>query len=119
MQNGKYKKVKLSLIDGDFTAEEAREVIMHLFLTKVQFHELKNFSSLERYGKPDETAQKRIPRLRKEMEKLEKMLAGHGSDSGKIAVRSEIILAGLSGQITKTARIVKDKDQIKKKQKSR
>ena len=58
------KNVSISLIDGSFDASEAKEILMNIYSTKIQFHELKNFSSKERFGKPDEMALKRIPQLK-------------------------------------------------------
>ena len=45
----------ISLIEGNFNKQEAREVLLNIFSTKLQFHELRNFSSKERLGKTDET----------------------------------------------------------------
>jgi hypothetical protein len=42
------------------SADEAREILMSVFLGKIDFHENKNFSSEERFGKVDLTALKRI-----------------------------------------------------------
>ena len=54
------KTENLTLIEGIFLAEEARDILINIFSTKINFHELKNFSSLEKHGKEDKTAQKRI-----------------------------------------------------------
>ncbi len=64
----------LRLIDGKFTCEDAKEILMNIFLSKIRFHEIKNFSSLERFGKPDEIATKRIPELKLETQKLSQLL---------------------------------------------
>ena len=46
---------KLNLIEGNFSGEEAKEILMNVFLAKIHYHELKNFSSQERFGKDDIT----------------------------------------------------------------
>jgi hypothetical protein len=56
----------LKLIDGNFSAE-AREILMSVFLGKIDFHENKNFSSEERFGKVDLTALKN-PELQRSMD---------------------------------------------------
>ncbi len=47
------KNEALSLIDGKFSATDARELLMNLFLSNIQFHQMKNVSSQERFGKDD------------------------------------------------------------------
>jgi hypothetical protein len=64
----------ISLIDGAFTANEASEILNHLFNKKINFHDLKNFSSEIRFGKPDEVAQSRIPELKKSIETYSNLL---------------------------------------------
>jgi len=62
------KKVQtLKLIDGEFSAQDAKEVLMSLYSSKLNFHQMKDFSSTERFGKNDETAIKRIPELKESM----------------------------------------------------
>jgi hypothetical protein len=62
------KKVQtLKLIDGEFSAQDAKEVLMSLYSSKLNFHQMKNFGSNERFGKNDETATKRIPELKESM----------------------------------------------------
>lgn len=79
---------KLVLIEGDFEAEQATEILMNIFSTKIHFHEMKNFSSQEQFGEHDEIAQKRIPALRNEMKKLEEILSE--AKNKKLLIHSEI-----------------------------
>jgi hypothetical protein len=87
------KTEKLTLIEGTFSNEEAKEILMNLFSAKIDFHELKNFSSIERFGEVDATAQKRIPQLKQEVEKLTKLLAEANTSKKQITINSEIILS--------------------------
>ncbi|MFC2187002.1 hypothetical protein ACFCT7_06745 [Fulvivirgaceae bacterium LMO-SS25] len=84
------KTEKLTLIEGTFSDEEAKEILMNIFSTKVNFHEVKNFSSIERFGEVDATAQKRIPDLKREVEKLTKILAEARATKKQITINSEI-----------------------------
>ncbi|MFZ6664118.1 hypothetical protein [Peijinzhouia sedimentorum] len=84
------KTEKLTLIEGTFSDEEAKEILMNIFSTKVNFHEVKNFSSIERFGEVDATAQKRIPDLKREVEKLTKILAEARATNKQITINSEI-----------------------------
>lgn len=84
------KTEKLTLIEGVFLHDEAKEILMNIFSAKVNYHQLKNFSSQERFGQDDETARKRIPALRAEMEKLQEILSEAKLNNKKLEVRSEI-----------------------------
>jgi hypothetical protein len=84
------KTEKLTLIEGVFLHDEAKDILMNIFSAKINFHQVKNFSSQERFGKDDETARKRIPALRDEIEKLQEILLEAKLNNKKLEVRSEI-----------------------------
>ena len=54
------KNKKLKLIEGKFLHDEAKEILRNIFSAKINFHQMKNFSSQERFGKDDKTAVKKI-----------------------------------------------------------
>lgn len=81
---------KLTLIEGNFLFEEANEILPNMFSSKINFHNVKNWSSLERYGKVDEIAQIRIPALKIEMEKLQAILLKAKTHNKKLVITSEI-----------------------------
>lgn len=81
---------KLTLIEGKFSFDEAKEILMTMFSSKINFHNIQNWSSQERFGKDDEVAQKRIPVLRNEMKILEEILLEAKAQNKKLAVNSEI-----------------------------
>ncbi len=81
---------KLIPINGEFSHSEAREILTNLIKSKINFHNIKNWSSNERFGKDDETAQKRIPELRKDVEKLENILEDAARQNKKLLISSEI-----------------------------
>ncbi len=84
---------RLNLIEGSFTNEEASEILMKIFLTKINFHEKKNFSSQIRYGIDDETSKKRIPELKMQIEKLLEIVKEAKSKNQKMMITSEINIA--------------------------
>lgn len=84
------KAKKLTLIKGTFNEEDAKEILMNVFSAKIKFHELKNFSSQERFGKEDETAKKRIPDLKKSMHKIQDMIADAKAKNKKLIITSEV-----------------------------
>jgi DNA-directed RNA polymerase subunit F len=84
------KVEKVTLIKGLFQHHEAREVLMNMFTTKISYHQLKNFSFSERFGKPDTEAQKKIKALKKEMAKLDKILMKPKAKKNNLLITSEI-----------------------------
>lgn len=81
---------KLTLIEGKFLNEEAKDILTNIFISKINFHHLKNFSSIERFGKDDETAQKRIPELNKELIKLQEILSEAKAENKKLVVQAVV-----------------------------
>ncbi len=87
------KTEKLTIINEEFGFDEAKEVLMDLFHSKINFHNIKNWSSQERYGKDDLTAQERIPALRNEMKRLEEILIEAKSKNKRLVVNSDIYIS--------------------------
>ena len=85
-----HKTEKLVLIEGEFTHEEANDIIFNQFKSKLNFHNLKNLSSQERFGIEDETAKTRIPALKKEMEKFKTILSESIKHNQKLRINSVI-----------------------------
>jgi len=65
----------LSLIEGEFESEEANEILMNIFSTKIHFHIMRNFSAEERFGKPDDVSTMRIPVLKNNIAILTEILS--------------------------------------------
>lgn len=84
---------KLVPINDTFTCEEATEILLPLLKARINFHNIKNWSSNERYGKDDETAQLRLPLLRKEVDKLTVLLSDAKKQNKRLVVTSEINIA--------------------------
>ena len=62
------------LIEGSFSDEEAKDVLKNFFESKIHFHEMRNFSSEERFGHKDAIALKRIPELKETSEEVLKIV---------------------------------------------
>ena len=56
---------RFALIEGEFSAEDAREILMELLANKLSFHTKRNFSSEIRFKKQDEFSVQRIQELEK------------------------------------------------------
>ncbi len=81
---------ELKLIDGHFSPDEAREILMNVFLGKIDFHQNKNFSSEERFGKQDVTALKRIPELQRSMDSISKIIEEAKQNNETLQITSEV-----------------------------
>ncbi len=82
----------LKLIDGSFSPEESKEILMSVFLSKLQFHKVKNFNSQETSGKSDIVASKRINEIRKSIDKLLKLIASAEKRNSKLEIKSEVFI---------------------------
>ena len=84
------KTETLTIIDDNFTFDEAKDILMNMFTSKINFYNIKNLSSQERFGKNDPIAQKTIPSLRTELIKLEEILLEAKAENKKLVVNSAI-----------------------------
>jgi hypothetical protein len=82
----------VSLIDGDFDAHEAKEILLNLYSNKINFHEKKNFSSNIRFGKDDLTSIQRIPKLKEALKIILEALADAEAHNKKLAIKSTVVI---------------------------
>jgi len=80
----------VTLINGVFTPQEAREVLLTLLNHKINFHRLRNFSSEERFGKKDEASTKRLKELDESRKQVLSLLADAESAGYKLEIESMI-----------------------------
>jgi hypothetical protein len=87
------KSNQLNFIEGQFTAEEAKEILTNIFVTKIKFHELKNFSTEIRDGQSHLFSQNRIKFLNEELLKIEDIINEAKILNKKLILKSEIIVS--------------------------
>jgi len=87
------EEMKIMLINGTFTKTQAKELLTNVIGTKIQFHQLKNFSSIERTGFPDTIAETRLPMLREDLKNLREYFDTLTEDGDTITIKSEIIIS--------------------------
>jgi hypothetical protein len=80
------------LIEGSYSSIESREILQGVFSRKIQFHQMKNFSSQERFGKDDQTALKRIPELKESIDKILRMIESSQQEGEQFESHSEIVI---------------------------
>lgn len=64
---------KLELINGEFSSEDAKEILLQLFGDKINYHKSRNLSSIERFGEFDVISTKRLPELLQQEQKIKEM----------------------------------------------
>lgn len=83
---------EFKLIDSSYTADEAREILLAIINSKIQFHQLKTFSHDIRFGCPDEHSEKRIKELEETRRAITQLLQEHGNSDVKFDVASTLTL---------------------------
>jgi hypothetical protein len=84
------KKEKITLINDSFTNEEAKDLLIQLFKSPINFYTIKNWSSQEMYRKEGSNSIEQIPALKNEMEKIQAIILKSKKEKKKIVVNSEI-----------------------------
>lgn len=78
------------LIEGKFSTIESREILQSIFSSKMQFHQMKNFSSQEHFAKDDSIALERIQQLKESLSEIFKMLEYAQKSGNKLLIKSQI-----------------------------
>lgn len=65
-----YKTETVNLINGTFAPEEAKELLLELLNSKINFHSRKNWSSQERFGKPELVSKQKMEYLAEARNKI-------------------------------------------------
>jgi len=80
----------LNLMEGHFTPEDASSVIMSVLSDKIRYHEMKNFSSMERLGMKDSNSVSRLADLKMQISKLKEIIAFAEREQLDLFVHSDI-----------------------------
>lgn len=83
-------KSNLILINGIFSPEEAKEVLMNILASKVQFHELKNLRSIVTKDSEDQTSISRVRQLKETIEELKLILNEASENNMELSIKSNI-----------------------------
>jgi hypothetical protein len=81
---------KINLINGDFNAFEAREILMDLCNKSIHFNKVQNFSSQIRFGEDDEKALHRIVQLKESVLLISEILEEAKSHNKNLTIKSFI-----------------------------
>ncbi len=84
------KTENIDLIKGTFTPNEAQEVLLQLLISKIDFHNRKNWSSRERFGKPDADSEQRLKYLEESRKKVKTLVSKAMDEQKNIIINSSI-----------------------------
>lgn len=82
--------LKLSLINGIYSPEEAKEILMNVFASKIQFHELKNLRSIVNNDAEDPSSVLRVRQLRQAIEEFNLLLKQAEENNLELSINSSI-----------------------------
>ena len=84
---------KISLIEGNYSPNEAKEMLLYLYHKNINFNKVKNFSSQIRFGEDDELAVERIENLTKAVNYLTQLLKDAQAENKNLVIKSVIEIA--------------------------
>lgn len=84
---------EIKLVSGEFSAEEAKEVMMSLLDAKIHFHCRKNFSLEERFGEKDKDSILRIKQLKTTKEDLKALFHWAKKNNKTFRISSDVSFA--------------------------
>jgi hypothetical protein len=82
--------LKLSLINGVYSSEEAKEILMNVFASKIQFHELKNLRSIVTNDTEDPSSVLRVKQLRQAIDDFNELLRQADENNLELSIQSSI-----------------------------
>jgi hypothetical protein len=81
---------KVQLIAGTFDPADAKDILVALINSKINFHHLKNFSSEERFGEPCTSSKERIEQLKEARQMVIDILQAAADNDDKVIIDSVI-----------------------------
>lgn len=78
------------LVTGEFSAADAHEILNNLFMSKINFHAVRNFRSEENCGKEDSWCNERLSALREARVDLKELMAEAQRNGSKVQIQTEV-----------------------------
>lgn len=78
------------LIDGEFSTEEARTILMTLIENKIRFHQQENLSQEERFGSSGKRSSRRIDQLLRTKADITAVIADAEASNERLAINCTI-----------------------------
>lgn len=80
------------LIEGDFSIEEAKKMLMSLISSKINFHNLNSFSDYVRFNRDSKKLENRIAELTATREEILKLMKEAEKKGMKLNIKSTIVI---------------------------
>lgn len=84
------KEGNYTLIKGSFNTSDAKTLLRSLVQYKINFHQVRNFSFQERFGKKEPKGEKRVAELTKCLEQILDLLDRNDIKGQKFKIHAEI-----------------------------
>jgi hypothetical protein len=84
------EKGEYELVKGDFSPDDAREILTHLIQQKINFHNQRSFSQFVRFGSADDWSISRIEELKQTKENVLALLEKAGKQGKTLRIKSDI-----------------------------
>lgn len=81
---------KHPIIRGEFKPSDAKLILLNILNNKIKFHEMRNFSSIERYGIVDENVESSINRLKYIQSSIEKIIHEAEIEGKNLSINAEL-----------------------------
>lgn len=85
-----HKEEKYPIIKGVFETNDVKSILFNFLTNKIKFHEMRNFSSIERNGAPDNTSLGSIERLNQIKEQVDKIILEAEKSNKRLKVFAEL-----------------------------
>jgi hypothetical protein len=87
----KIEKDQFELIQGEFTPDDAQDIVINLIQKKINFHSTRNFGNFIRFGSADEEwSLKRIADLKQSEEEIRKLINQAKKEGKNLKIQSNI-----------------------------
>ena len=80
------KQQRFKLIDGTFTPLDAKQVLLSMVKSKIDFHALQLLSNKERFGRDVDHSEKRLAKLKRLEAALKELLESAAQTNQKLRV---------------------------------
>jgi hypothetical protein len=81
---------EISLLNDQFSADEANEILLNIYKSKIQFYKIKNLSSNIKFGYSDKDALNKIDDLNKSIDQLSEIIKTAKTSNGKLIIKSDL-----------------------------
>jgi len=81
---------EFNLIDGQFYPNEALHVLISLFNSKINYHQLESFSNHIRHGSDLAVSESRVDALRESIEGIKQIIKVAGANGKQLKIQSTV-----------------------------